>query len=366
MNIPYVDIGAQYKENREEILAALDRFLASGNYILDGEVTRFEQQFAELCGVKHAIGVADGTASLSLCMRLLGIGPGDEVITAPNSFFSSASSIVHVGAKPIFADILKNQMIDPAQIEKKITAKTKAIMPVHLTGKIADMDAINAIAKKHNLFVIEDAAQAVGAVYKNRKAGALGDFGSFSLHPLKNLNAAGDAGIVTTNNDQYAEKLRRLRNHGMIDRDNIPEFGYNCRLDGMQAALLNVKLPKLSGVNERRKKNADIYFRRLEGIVELPYEEKGSSDVFHLFVIQCDRRDELKAELAKAGVATSIHYPVPIHLFECSQKLGYKAGDYPETEKQSRRILSLPVHQNLTAEQVNFVCDQIEKFYKKS
>lgn len=365
MNVPYVDIGAQYLEQQDEILNGIDAFLKSGNYIQGSESVEFEKKFAELCNVKHAIGVADGTAALSMAFRALNIGHGDEVITAPNSFFSSASSIIHVGATPVFADIKIDQMIDPKAIEAKITNKTKAIVPVHLTGKIADMDSIMQIAKKYNLYVVEDSAQAVGATYREKKSGAIGTIGCFSLHPLKNLNAAGDAGVMITNDEQLAIRIRRMINHGMIDRDTIPEVGYNCRLDTLQAVILNIKLKKLDDIVARRRKNADIYRKRLEGIVETPCDENGSFDVYHLFVIQCDRRDELKKYLGDAQIGTSIHYPTPIHLLECFKEKGFKVGDFPETERQAKRILSLPIHQNLTTEQVNYVADKIIEFYKK-
>ena len=364
MKVSYVDIGAQYLEQRDEILSNIDNFLKSGDYILGEALKNFEEDFAKLCQVKHAIGVADGTAALSLALRVLGIGEGDEVITAPNSFFSSASSIVHVGAIPIFADVKPDQMINPAAIEAKITSKTKAIIPVHLTGKMADMNYILEIAQKYKLYVIEDAAQAVGASYREKKAGSMGIIGCFSLHPLKNLNAAGDAGIMITNDDELAKKLRLIRNHGMIDRDTIPEFGYNCRLDTIQAVILNSKLKKLEDVILRRRRNADLYRKQLEGIVELPNDDYGSFDVYHLFVIQCDRRDELKKNLADANIGTSIHYPTPIHLLQCFEGNGYKNGDYPETERQAKRILSLPIHQNLTEEQIKYVCAKIKKFYQ--
>ncbi len=212
--------------------------------------------------------------------------------------------------------------------------------------------------------MIEDSAQAIGAMQNGFKAGSLGIINSFSLHPLKNLNAVGDAGIVTTNDDALAEKLMRIRNHGMIDRDNIPEFGYNARLDTVQAVILNVKFPHLASVVERRRKNAAFYQAKLKGLVEIPVDSKNAYDVYHLFVIQCDKRDALKEYLAKHEIYTSIHYPTPIHLFECSRKLGYKLGDFPETERQSKRILSLPIHQTLKEEQLTFVCEKITEFYK--
>ena len=224
MEIPYVNLPSQYLEHREEILNAIDNVMKSGQYIMGPDVEQFEKSFATLCGTKHAISVADGTESLMLSMKIFGIGPGDEVITAPNSWISSASSITHVGATPVFVDVRKDQNIDPDQIEKKITKNTKAIMPVHLTGKIADMNPIMELAKKYNLKVIEDAAQSVGAKYHGKGSGSIGDVGSFSLHPLKNLSGAGDGGIVTTNSDSFAEELKLIRNHGIVNREAIKKW----------------------------------------------------------------------------------------------------------------------------------------------
>lgn len=362
MAIPYVDLVGQYNEHRDEILKAIDDVMKSGQYILGPEVDKFERQFEKICGVKHAIGVADGTESLMLAMKVLGIGPGDEVITAPNSWISSASSITHVGATPVFVDVRADQNMDPTLLESKITKKTKAIMPVHLTGKMADMNPIMEIAKKHNLFVIEDAAQAVGASYQGKKAGSIGQLGSFSLHPLKNLNGAGDGGMITTNDDQLAAEIRLIRNHGIVSREHILKYGYNSRLDSIQAAILNVRAKYLDQVNERRRQNAEIYRSKLKNIIECPEDAANCYDVYHLFVIQTDRRDELKKYLETKHIGTAVHYPVPIHLYECSNYLGYKKGSFPNCERQSERILSLPIHQGLTTEQVHFIADEIKHF----
>lgn len=362
MKIPYVDLAGQYLEHRDEILNAVDAVMKSGQYILGPEVDIFEKNFSKLCGVKHAISVADGTESLMLCMKILGIGPGDEVITAPNSWISSASSITHVGATPRFVDVSEDQNLNPVLLEKAITSKTKAIMPVHLTGKMADMNPIMEIAKKHGLPVIEDAAQAVGASYFGKKAGSIGDFGSFSLHPLKNLNGMGDGGVVTTNSDIYAEELRLLRNHGIVSRENIIKWGYNSRLDSLQAAILNVRMKYLDQVTEKRRAHAERYRRKLKDIVLCPVDAPDCFDAYHLFVIQTDRRDELKSHLEKKGVATAIHYPVPIHLYKAAAELQYTQNSFPVCEAQSRRILSLPVHQGLSFEQVDYIADSIIEF----
>lgn len=364
MQVPYVDLSAQYHDHRDEILSAIDKTLSSGQYILSDEVRTFEESFAKLCDVKHAISVANGTDSLILAMRALGIGAGDEVITSPNSWISSASSIALVGAKPVFVDVDDDQNINPQLIEKALTEKTKAIMPVHLTGKIAPMAPIMELAKMNGLYVIEDAAQAVGASYHGKKAGSIGHVGSFSLHPLKNLNSAGDAGVLTTNDDSLAEELRLIRNHGIVSREDIKKWGFNSRLDSIQAAILNVRLKYLASVTEKRRKNAQIYQTRLSELVQCPHDAKGCYDVYHLFVIQTKFRNELKQHLNSEGIGTAIHYPVPIHLYRAASELNYKRNSFPVCESQSEKILSLPIHQNLSEEQVHFVADKIIDFMR--
>lgn len=365
MQIPYVDLAAQYLDHRDEILNAIDQTLKSGQYILGEQVDAFEKSFAKICGVKHAISVANGTESLVMAMKVLGIGPDDEVITAPNSWISSASSIVLAGAKPVFVDVREDQNMDPRLLEKAITKKTKAIMPVHLTGKMAEMNAIMEIAQRHGLYVIEDAAQAVGASYHGKMAGAIGNIGSFSLHPLKNLNGAGDGGILTTNDDTLATELRLVRNHGIVSREDIAKWGFNSRLDSIQAAILNVRMKYLDQVTERRRRNASIYRRKLSHLTVCPVDADGCFDVYHLFVIQTDRRDDLKNYLTQEGIGTAIHYPNPIHLYRAASELNYKKDSFPVCENQAKRILSLPVHQNLSEEQVHFVADKICYFMEK-
>ena len=362
MQVSYVDLAAQYLDHRKEILSAIDKTLTSGNYILGDEVLLFEKNFANLCQVKHAIAVANGTESLVLAMRALGIGPGDEVITAPNSWISSASSIVLAGATPIFIDVNKDQNLNPELLERALSKKTKAIMPVHLTGKMANMDPIMDFARKNSLFVIEDAAQAVGAKYHEKMSGSMGHVGSFSLHPLKNLNGAGDGGVLTTNDDSLAEELRLLRNHGIVSRENIVKWGFNSRLDSLQAAIINVRMQYLDAVTKLRRQNAQIYHSKLSGLVDCPMEDANCFDVYHLYVIQTSRRDQLKNYLKTKGIDTAIHYPVPIHQHRAAANLNYGENSFPVCEAQSKMILSLPIHQNLTQEQVNFVADTIADF----
>lgn len=366
MKVPYVDFPGQYAAQRRPLLRALDRVLARGEYILGREVVAFESGLARLCGVRHAVAVGNGTDALFLTLKALGIGPGDEVITAPNSFVASAASVALLGAKPVFVDVGPDQLMDPRRLEGAVTRRTKAVMPVHLTGKCCDMDAVNAVARRRGLLVIEDAAQAIGAGYHGRRAGSLGRAACFSFHPLKNLNAAGDAGAVTTDDARLAEKLRLLRNHGLKSRDEVLFWGHNSRLDALEAAILNLRLKELSAVAARRRRNAELYRRGLAdltGVVQCPQDAPGCRDVYHLFVIQCDRRDELQAFLSKKGVATAVHYPTPIHLQPCCADLGYRRGDFPEAERQSRRILSLPVHQHLTDAQLVYVIRGIRGFY---
>jgi dTDP-4-amino-4,6-dideoxygalactose transaminase len=364
MRVPYVNFPQQFRESKAETMAAIEAVMERGDFINGREVGEFETQFAKLCGVKHAIGCANGTDSLIMCMKALGIGPGDEVITCSNSWISSASSIALIGATPVFVDVLDDQNMDPSRLERAITQRTKCIMPVHLTGRCARMPEIMAIAKRHDIPVLEDAAQAVGAHITGIKAGAAGLLGSFSLHPLKNLNATGDAGIITTNDDAMAAKLRMYRNHGMRNRDEIDFWGYNSRLDTVQAAILLPRLHQLPGIIERRRENAKRYVAGLSEIVHCPVERDGEFHTYHVFVIQCDRRNELQAYLQEHGIETKIHYPIPIHLQRASEGLGYKRGDLPVTEKQMNRILSLPINQFVTNEQIDLVVDSIRKFYK--
>lgn len=361
--VPYVNFPEQFRLGKEETMAAIQAVMERGDFILGKDVVEFEKEFAALCGVKHAIGVANGTDSLIICMRAIGIAPGDEVITTPNSWISSASSIALIGAKPVFVDVADDQNMDSSLLEKAITKKTKCIMPVHLTGRCARMPEILAIANRHGIPVLEDAAQAVGAVTGGIKAGAGGLFSSFSLHPLKNLNATGDAGIITTNDDEMAKKLKMWRNHGMRNRDEIDFWGYNSRLDTVQAAVLRPRLRELPDIIEKRRAFAKKYCSALADIVQVPVERDDEFHTYHVFVIQCDRRNELQAFLLERGIDTKIHYPIPIHLQRCASELGYKKGDFPMTERQAERILSLPINQYLSDEQIDLVIDSIKEFY---
>jgi len=367
MQVPYINLGLQHKPIKQELLDATERVLESGQFILGDDVTKLEKTFATHCHTKYAIGVANGTDALFLSLKAIGVKEGDEVITAPNSFLASASSIGLIGAKPVFADVRQDFNLDPAKVEKAITPKTKAIIAVHLTGRPAPMDELLEVAKKHSIQVIEDCAQAIGAEYKNKRVGSMGITGCFSLHPLKNLAASGDGGVITTNDEKIYNYLIKARNHGLKSRDECEFWSYNSRLDNLQAALLNVKLRHLDKWTERRRAIAEMYYEKLKGLkIIVPHDKPYEKAVYHTFIIQTDWRDKLKDFLNSKGVDTKIHYPIPIHLQEAAKYLKYKNGDFPVTEKQVKTILSLPIYPELTDEQVNYVADCVIEFYKHS
>jgi dTDP-4-amino-4,6-dideoxygalactose transaminase len=363
LRVRYVDLGAQYAEERDELLPLVDRVLSSGAYVGGNVIEILEQRLAKLCGTKHAVALASGTDALILGLRALGVGPGDEVITPPNSFVASTAAIVHVGATPVFADVQADQNFDPECVAAAVTPRTRAIMPVHLTGRVADMDPLMEIAHAKDLFVIEDAAQSIGSTYRDRPAGSFGHVGCFSTHPLKNANAAGDGGFLTTNDDDIAATVRLLRNHGLIDRNTVERFGFVSRMDTLQAAILDYRLDRLDEIIRRRRANAVLYQELLDRkYVFCPPERQIEFNTYHTFVIQVDRRDELQRDLAHRGIGSAIHYPVPIHLQPAAKGFGYKLGDFPVTERQAARILTLPIHQSLKAEQIREVAETVNAF----
>jgi len=366
MKIPYVDFIGQHAPIKDELLQAVGRVIDSGKFILGEEVRVFEDRFTQLCGVKYALGVNSGTDALILALRSLNIGAGDEVITVANSFVSSASCIISVGAHPVFVDVQEDSNMDPELLEKAITSKTKAILPVHWTGRPADMNAILAVAKKYDLKVIEDAAQAVCAQYNGKSVGSFGDIGCFSLHPLKTLNACGDGGIVTTNDQQLYEKLRALRNNGFQSKENCVLWSNNSRLDTVQAAMLLVKLKYLKEWTSQRRENARHYQEHLNNMqqVQVPADRPDNISVYHTFVIQADQRDELRSFLEEKGIKTKIHYAIPLHLQPIAAGLGYDENDFPETVRQAKRILSLPVYSGLRQEELEYIAGSIIDFYK--
>jgi dTDP-4-amino-4,6-dideoxygalactose transaminase len=366
--IPFVKLSAQHRALKDDLLSAVARVLEHGQFILGPEVTEFEQQFAELCDVRYAIGVGNGTDGLALALRALNIGPGDEVITVPNSFISTVSAIVMVGARPVFVDTGHDLNIDVGQVEAAITPATRAILPVHLTGRPADMDAVMNIARAHSLHVIEDAAQAAGAEYEDRPVGSFGTIGCFSFHPLKTLNACGDGGVLTTDDSQLNDRLRVLRNIGLKTRDDCIEWSGNSRLDTLHAAMLLVKLPHLDGWIARRRAHASEYCRLLADLpqIQLPRDRPHERAVYHTFVILAEQRDALSAFLASRGIRTAIHYPIPIHLQPVACSLGYARGAFPVAERQADRILSLPVYPELTHDELTYVAAAIREFYARS
>ena len=322
MRIPYINLIDQHAPIRSELLDAIGNVIDSGQFISGEAVNNFEREIAKLCNTNFAVGVASGTDALVLVMIALDIGKGDEVITAPNSFLSSASAIALTGATPVFADVSDDFNIDPQKIEEAITSRTKAIIPVHLTGKPADMSAILNIADKNGLYVIEDAAQAIRAEYDGKRVGSFGIAGCFSFHPLKNLSACGDAGMITTGDDELYKKLLILRNHGLINRDECNTWSYNSRLDALQAAILNVKLDYIEAWENRRREIASFYRNKLKNVVKTPEDQPYEKAVYHTFIIQTEMRDELKKYLFKNGIDTKIHYPIPIHLQKAAKYLG--------------------------------------------
>jgi dTDP-4-amino-4,6-dideoxygalactose transaminase len=361
--IPYVNLQKQWLEERDELLPIIDQVFASAQFVGGDELDRFEARIAKLCGTKYACALNSGTDALILALSMAGVRKGDEVITPPNSFIASAAAIVHIGAKPVFVDVLSDQNIDPTKIESAITEKTRAIMPVHLTGRMCDMDSIMSIAIQNNLLVIEDAAQSVGSKYKGKSSGSIGDVGCFSTHPLKNLNASGDGGFLTTNNESIFKQTKLYRNHGMADRNIVHNFGSVSRMDNLQAAILNYRLDNLDEVIQRRRNNARAY---VEGIknhdVFFPEEKESEFNTYHTFVIQTKHRDKLKEYLALNSIETAIHYPFPIHLQPASRKLGYKNGDFPITERQSKEILTLPINQYNNQEDIQRIIEVINEF----
>ena len=365
MKINYVNLNLQWKKERKNLIKIIDETLNKDQWVGGKNIDKFERNIAKLCNTKYAVSLNSGTDALTLGLHLLGVRRGDEVITTPNSFIASTAVIVHLGAKPVFVDVLSDQNINPNLLEKAITKKTKAIMPVHLTGRVSEMSEIMKIANKFNIPVIEDAAQSVGSIYKNKPAGSIGKIGCFSAHPLKNLNAIGDSGYLTTNNRKIYKAVMDLRNHGMTDRNRVKRFGHVSRMDNLQAAVLNYRLKKLNKIILKRRNNASLYQKYLDQTkVYIPKEKKYQYNTYHTFVVQVDKRDQLKKFLQNNGISTTIHYPIPIHLQPAAKYLGYKKGSFPVTEKQAKRILTLPINQYLRDKDIKKISEKINFFYK--
>lgn len=357
MKVPFVDLLQQHRSIEEELRQVFSRVLERSSFILGPEVVQFEEAFASYLGISHCVAVASGTAALHLTLQALGIGSGDEVITVPNTFIATAEAISAVGARPVFVDVDPvSYTMDPSAVESAITANTKALLPVHLYGQPADLDPLLAIARRNHLALVEDACQAHGATYVNRKAGTLGIAGCFSFYPGKNLGCLGEGGAVVTNDAEIAEKARLLRDHGSVRKYEHRVPGYNFRMEGLQGGFLSVKLKYLDAWNERRRRAANKYKERLSGsALVLPTQMPYAHHVYHLYVVQADNRDRLREQLLAAGIETGLHYPIPLHLQNAYSGLGYPAGSFPVAENMSRRILSLPMHPELTDQQIEHV-----------
>lgn len=394
MQIPLINLKKQYQTIKKEADIKVLEVLSSAQYIMGNNVKEFEIEFSEYLGIKNSVSVGNGTDALIIALKALGISEGDEVITTPYTFFATAESISFVGATPIFVDVeLDTFNIDPTKIKEKITAKTRAIMPVHIFGQPCDMDAINNIAKKHDLYVIEDAAQAIGSEYKGHKIGTLSDIATFSFFPTKNLGCAGDGGMIVTNDDNLATICKALKTHGSgengqnayniinrIDKsaaegENIDNtvynplkyynylIGHNSRLDELQAALLRIKLKELDKWNDSRRKNAQFYNASL-AVNELvtPFEDDDLKHVYHLYILQSERRSDIVSYLGENGIATGVYYPVPLHLQKAYLDLGYKEGDMPNAEYLSHRTFAIPMFAELTEAEKEYIVDKLKKF----
>ncbi len=366
--IPLVDLARQHEALLDEIQAVTRDILEKGAFIGGPHVEAFEREWAGYCGTSEAIGVCSGTDALRFALLACGVRPGDEVITPPHTFVATWEAIVQSGARPVPADVDPETCnLDPAQIERRITVRTRAILPVHLYGRPACMDAICDIAATHGLAVIEDAAQAHGASSRGRKTGSLGRAGSFSFYPSKNLGACGEAGAVTTDNADVARTVRMLRDHGQEEKNLHEIGGYNGRLDAIQAAILRIKLRRLDAWNLRRRALAALYSECLAGIpgLALPSDDADATQVYHLYVVQTFKRDELRESLRQNGIATGLHYPLPVHLQKAFRFLGYKTGDFPVSERMASEVLSLPLYPELEAEKVEFICEMARSFLLK-
>jgi dTDP-4-amino-4,6-dideoxygalactose transaminase len=369
MKIPLIDLKAQYVSIRDDVRAAVDRVFESQHFVMGPEVVALEAEVAAYCQTKEAIGCASGSDALLLALMALDVGRDDEVITSPFSFFATASAIARLGARPVFVDIdPRTYNLNADQVTAAITSRTRVVLPVHLYGQCADMDQILAICKSKNLALIEDAAQAIGAEDRGRRAGSMGLAGCFSFYPSKNLGAAGDAGIITTSDADFAGRVRRLRVHGGLTEYQHVEVGLNSRIDALQAVVLRAKLPHLDGWSNARAEKAQKYSHLLEGAklnfrLDPPYVKPDTRHIFHQYVVRVpDHRDGLMEHLKAHDVATKVYYPIPLHLQECFAYLGYKEGDYPEAEKAARETFALPLFPELTSEQQQYVVDAIQDF----
>jgi dTDP-4-amino-4,6-dideoxygalactose transaminase len=360
--IPFLDLNAQYRTVGPALEEAVLAALRSCNYVLGDAVARFEEEFAACCGTEHAIAVSSGTSALHLALLAAGVGPGDEVITVPATFVATAAAVIYAGATPVFVDVDPDTWtMDPDRIEAAITPRTKVVMPVHLHGRLADMAAINAVARRHGLIVIEDAAQAAGAERDGVRAGALADLGCFSFFPGKNLGACGEGGAVTTNRADFAEAIRSLRDWGQEGKYNHVRHGFNYRMDGLQGAALGVKLPYLDGWNADRRRVAQRYQAGLAPSISRPANPIGPDHTCHIYAIRVEDREAIRTDLQKAGIATGMHYPHPVHLLPAYAGLGYRRGDFPVSEAVANETLSLPIYPELSDEAADTVIQAVNE-----
>lgn len=368
--IPLLDLKAQYRTIRDQVLAALTRVADSQQFILGEEVSTLEAEMAAYCGVPYAIGCGSGSDALLLALMALGIGPGDQVLTAPYTFFATVSAITRLGAVPVFADVKPDTFnLDPEQVSRALSSHpaVRVMMPVHLFGACADMDPLQSLARAKGIFIVEDAAQAIGAEYKGQHAGGIGDIGCFSFFPTKNLGGFGEGGMLTTKDDALADKLKALRVHGAREKYDHEWIGINSRLDALQAAVLRVKLQYLDFWTERRRQNADLY-RQFISDLDIPVRAPQANSyqtrhIYNQFVIRAERRNELQAYLRAQGIGTEVYYPVPMHLQKCFAGLGYEAGDFPVSERLANESLALPIYPELRAEEIEYICRTIKSFY---
>jgi len=366
MKVPFVDLTREASSISTEILEITSNVISSGQYVLGPNLELFEKKFAEFSNVKYAVGVGNGSDALVLIMKSLGIGPGDEVICPANSFIATAWAIVAVGAKPVFCDVEDDFLISIESASQVLTKSTKALIAVHLTGKLCDMESLNRLCKDNNIFLIEDAAQAVGAHDQNKKkAGSFGVAAGFSLHPLKNLAVYGDGGVVTTNSQELSEKIKQYRNHGLINRDECSFWGLNTRLDELQAAYAIVKMKYIENWTEKYISIAKTYNQNITDNVIKPKTNKGFRDVFHNYVVvvKPEIRNTLMKRLLQLGVETKIHYPIPLHLQRCSSELGYKEGDLPNSERLAESMISLPIYPLLEDHEINYIIQSINSLF---
>jgi len=359
--VPFLDLKAQFATLRKEILSALEHVCANAAFILGEEVREFEKEFAAYCGAKYCVALNSGTSALHLALAAVGVGPGDEVITTPNTFVATAEAITYLGARPVFVDIDPGTAnLDPRLLEPALSPRTKAVLPVHLYGRPADMDPILDFAAQHGLAVIEDACQAHGARYKGKRAGSLGRVATFSFYPSKNLGAYGEGGALTTQDEQIASLAQSLRDHGQTRRYHHERVGYNYRMDGFQGAVLRVKLKRLDAWNARRRAIADLYQKRLAGAkLDMLRDDPQNESAYHLFAVYVDNRDAVRAALQARGVETAVHYPLPLHLQPAFAGLGYPRGSFPHAERACERVLSLPLFPELADEQVEYAAETL-------